>query len=107
MRAVRDVESIDVAKRMKEMIPKALDVYDKILNEEKEGNGIAHGGASIQLQKATADMVLKEFSGLAVPKKVMVGHAHFTAEMLEEIKAQGKKAAAECGALDIPFEEVV
>ena len=104
MRAARDTGSIDVAKKMQEMIPKALEIYDKILSEGEEGD-LTHGGASIQLQKQTADMVLKEFSGLAVPRKVMVGHAHFTAEMLEEIKEQGKKAALECGTLEIPFTE--
>lgn len=104
MRAARDVDTLDVAKKMQEIIPKALRVYEKILDEEIQPGvpgAKPHAGASLMLQKQTADKVLENYSGMVVPKKVMVGHAHLTAELLEEIKAQGRKAAEECGLLSV------
>lgn len=107
MRGARDADTIDVAKRMQEIIPKALAVYEKILTEEAEKGKPANGGASIALQKQTADMVLREFSGLAVPKKLLVGHAAITPEFLKELKEQGIQAARECGLVhDIEVEVV-
>lgn len=91
IRGARDAETVDVAKKMQELIPKALEIYDKILDEEK------NEGISISLQKATADVVLKEFSGLAVPKKVVALSAKLTPELIDEIKKNGKIAARECG----------
>lgn len=97
LRGARDADTLDAVARIKELLPKALDVYEKILSDEESLNGLAHAGASINLQKATADTIVKDLSGLAAPKKVLVGHAHITPELIEEFKAQGRKAAEECG----------
>ena len=86
MRGSRDADTVDVAKRMQEIIPKALRIYEKILSEEMSPNTPAHGGADIKLQEKTATTVLKDFSGMAVPKKLVVGHAMLTPELLDEIK---------------------
>lgn len=101
MRGARDAETIDVAKKMQEIIPKALKVYDDILSAEK-GQGVP-----LSLQKSVADSVLKDFSGLAVPKKVVAISARLTPELIEEIKANGKNAARECGlVVDTVAEEI-
>lgn len=91
MRGARDAETIDVAKKMQEIIPKALKVYDSILSAER-GEGIP-----LSLQKSVADSVLRDFSGLKVPTKVVSLSARLTPELIEEIKSNGKNAAKECG----------
>lgn len=101
IRGARDADTVDIAKKMQEMIPKALEVYEKILSEEAMLGQQPHGGADIKLQEKTATSVLRDFSGLAVPKKMVVGHAHLTPELLKEIKDQGRAAAKECGLMDI------
>jgi len=97
LRGSRDADAVSAVERIKELLPKALDIYEKILSEEGIEGGLSHGGASINLQKATADTIVKDLSGLAVPKKVLVGHAHLTHELIETLKEQGRKAAEECG----------
>lgn len=104
IRGARDAETVDVAKKMQEIIPKALAVYEKILTAEVSG-GVSHGGASIALQKATADSVLKDFSGLAVPKKVVSISTRLTPDLIEEIKNRGKEAARECGLIQTIEED--
>ena len=104
IRGARDAETVDVAKKMQEIIPKALAVYEKILTAEANG-GVSHGGASIALQKATADSVLKDFSGLAVPKKVVSISTRLTPDLIEEIKNRGKEAARECGLIQTIEED--
>jgi DNA-binding CsgD family transcriptional regulator len=94
LRGTRDAETMDARDYINSLVPAALKVYEKILSEEK-----AHGGADLRLQKSTADSLLKDMAGLAAPKKVLVGTAKMTPELLDEIKENGKKAAKECGAV--------
>lgn len=101
IRGARDADTVDIAKRMQNLIPKALDVYDKILSDESDLGKLAHGGADIKLQEKTAATILRDFSGLAVPKKMVVGHAHLTPDLIDEIKKQGREAAKECGLMEI------
>lgn len=106
MRGTRDAESMDVLKEIQRLVPKALKIYDKILSEEEPLGGAPHAGASINLQKATADTIMKDLSGHAAPKKLLVGTARVTPELLKELKEQGKKAASECGILiDVQTEQ--
>ena len=109
MEGARDADTIEVAKEIAKMFPKALKVYDKILDEEDE-NGLPHSGASLGLQKATADRVL-EVGGHGPVRRIDArhahAHAHFTAEEIKEIKERGKVAALESGEIvDVEVEEV-
>jgi hypothetical protein len=106
LRGARDMDTVDVAKRIQNLVPKALDIYEKILSEELTPGSSPHGGANIALQKATADTIMKDFSGHAVPKKVLVGHAKVTPELLNELKEAGKAAARECGLIEGTAEVV-
>jgi hypothetical protein len=99
MRGAKDAETVDIYKRMQEIIPKALDVYDKILDPSK------NEGISMSLQKSTAADTLKDFSGLAVPKKVVSISARLTPELISEIKERGKLAAKECGLINTIEDE--
>lgn len=108
MEGVRDADTIEVAKEIRKMFPKALKVYDKILDEE-EVDGGKHAGASLGLQKQTADRVL-EIGGHGPVKRVDArhahAHAHFTAEELKEIKERGRIAAEESGEIvDVEVED--
>jgi hypothetical protein len=106
IRGARDMDTVDVAKRIQDIIPKALAVYEKILTEDTEPGKSAHAGANIALQKATADTIMKDFSGYAVPKKVLVGHAKVTTELLDELKSTAKAAARECGLIETTAEVI-
>jgi DNA-binding CsgD family transcriptional regulator len=99
MRGAKDAKTVSIYERMQEIIPKALDIYDKILSPE------TNEGISISLQKSTASDILKDFSGLAVPKKVVSISARLTPELIEEIKSRGKEAARECGLIQTIEEE--
>ena len=93
MTGARDADSLDVMKEIQEMVPKALKVYDKILDEDSQ--------ASLSLQKNTADTVLKDILGHAAPKKFegRFAHAHIDGETIEEIKKRSRAAAAAAGVL--------
>ncbi len=90
MEGARDAETIEVAVEVKKMIPKALKIYEKIIENKDEK-------ASLSLQKATADTLVKELGGYEAPKKIAVGH--FSAEAVEDIKVRGKQLAKEIGHL--------
>ncbi len=93
MTGARDAETIDVAKEISNMAPKALKIYDKILDEESP--------ASLSLQKQTADTGLKDILGYAAPKKFegKFAHAHLSADDLDRVKQRGRAAAAAAGIL--------
>ena len=106
LRGARDCDTVTAVQRIQQMIPKALDIYEKILSEEPERvGGSPHGGAPISLQKATADTIVKDLAGMAAPKKMIIGHAKLTPELIDEIKRSGREAAKECGLL--VMEEVI
>lgn len=89
----RDAETLDVMEEIQSMVPKALKVYDKILDEDSQ--------ASMTLQKNTADTVLKDILGNVAPKKFegRFMHAHLGEETLDRIKERGRAAAAAAGVL--------
>jgi len=84
MEGARDAETLDVAIEIKRMIPKALKIYEEILNDEE-------GRVSMTLKKNTADTIVKDLGGYEAPKKVAVGH--FSVEEIEAIKSRGKVLA--------------
>lgn len=99
MEGARDAETLDVMKEITEMAPKALKVYDKILEEDSQ--------ASLSLQKKTADTVLKDLLGYEAPKKFegRFMHAHLNEETIESIKERSRAAAAAAGVLVSEGEE--
>lgn len=95
MRAARDAETLDVAKEIQTLVPQAYKIYKDILYKEDMGSG-----ASIALQKATADTVVKDLAGHEAPKKML--HAHLTADDVENLKQRGRaiQAAKESGIVE-------
>jgi len=97
MRAARDADTLDVAKEIQELVPKAFDIYKKILKEETPGGEPL--AVPLSLQKATADTIVKDLAGHEAPKKSVV--AHLTTDEIDTIKERGRaiKAARESGAI--------
>lgn len=93
MTGARDAESLDVMHEIQQMVPKALKVYDSILEEDSQ--------VSWSLKKSTADTVLKDILGNVAPKKVegKFMHAHLGEETIDRIKERGRTAAAAAGIL--------
>jgi predicted transcriptional regulator len=93
MKGARDAETVDLARDILELAPLAIKIYEKLLEEGVNGSPTA-------LHKATADRVL-DVSGFGPVKRIDARHAHlvghFSAEDLEKIKEQGRKAAIEAG----------
>lgn len=93
MEGTRDAETLDVMKEISDMAPKALKVYDEILDEEST--------AALSLKKKTADTVLKDLLGYEAPKKFegRFMHAHLNEDTIESIKERSRAAAAAAGVL--------
>ena len=89
LRLRRDRETIDVAKRVAELLPEAMNVYEDILQ----------GGKSTKMMKDTADTVVMDIGGYRAPTKVQKesAHIHMTASDLEEFKRRGIEAARTAG----------
>lgn len=89
MRDARDADSLDVGQRLAELAPKAVEIYEEILEEESDQ----------RLRKATADTILKDILGHEAPKRVegKFAYAHLTKEDLDDIKKRNKEAAAAAG----------
>ncbi len=92
MRGAADGTALKVQDRIQGMTEKALDVLEKILDNEDER-------ASLSLRRNVARDVLIELGGHGAPKKLDVRSATtvITPEFLDELKQQGKRAAEECG----------
>jgi len=88
MEGARDAETLDVAIEIKKMIPKALKIYEEILEDQE-------GRISMSLKKNTADTIVKDLGGYEAPKKLAV--RHFSVEDIEAIKQRGKMLASEMG----------
>jgi len=88
----RDADSIDVAEKVAELAPKAVEIYKEILEEEE---------ASLSLKKKTADTILKDILGHQAPKKVegRFAHAHLGEEDINRIKERSRAAAAVAGVM--------
>lgn len=93
MTGTRDAEILDVMKEIQTMVPKALKVYDQILEEDSS--------APWSLKKSTADTVLKDILGNVAPKRVegKFMHAHLGEETIDRIKERGRAAAQAAGIL--------
>jgi len=90
MHDARDADVIDVADKIAELAPKAVDVYRRILEEDD---------AKLSLKKNTADTILKDILGYQAPKKIegKFAHAHLGEEDISRIKERSLAAAAAAG----------
>jgi hypothetical protein len=95
MRGARDASHIDVMAEVSRMIPKALAVYEEILDAD------ASQGVSLNLKKHVADTLVMKIGGYEAPRKLDVRSAslHLNPEELEELKERGRQAAHDLGLL--------
>ena len=86
---LRDQKTVDVIEEVTRMLPKALAVYEEILD----------GDATLALKKATADTLLMKLGGYESPKRIDVRSANVTlrAEELAELRERGLAVAREMG----------
>ena len=88
MRLARDGETIDVAKRVAELLPKAVDTYEKILNGDP---------TVTKLMKETADTVSMDIAGYRAPTKTQTANLYMTSDELVKFKERGIAAAKSAG----------
>ncbi len=98
MRAARDAETFDVAIRIRENAPAALELLEGIIEDGGDTHGIA-------LAARTAESMLDR-GGYAAPKKLEGVIAHFTKDEIEELKRQAMESGKNAGMV-IEAEEVV
>ena len=96
MRASRDADTLDAAKKIQELTAKALLLYEQIL--DSEGEDSAPLGMKVNVSKH----VVNDLSGLKVPTRMegRLMHAHLSLEDIEELKRRGREAASACGMME-------
>jgi len=79
-----------VAKKVVEMLPKALGIYNSILEGDERIS---------KMQKETADTLVMDIGGYRAPTKVQSesAHLHLTKDDVEEFKKRGIAAARASG----------
>lgn len=92
LRAKRDADTIDVAKKVAELSEKALKVYEEIFD---------HPQCELKLKMEAANTVLMDLGGHRAPTKIdsRTLHTHATMSQIEEFKQRGLIAAKESGLL--------
>ena len=101
IRQDRDIEAKKTVEKIRVLTNKALNVYHEIFDNES-------GQATLRDQKAVADTVVLELSGLRAPTKVqsLSVHTTLTRDEIEAFKQRGVKAAQiNSTAIDIEPEE--
>lgn len=90
MRLARDQEAIDVASEVAKLYPKAIKVYEDIMENEQAG---------LSLKKEVADTILMDIGGHRAPAQIQgqIAHAHLVKSEIEGIKERGKKALRDAG----------
>ena len=99
MRKERDESAIDVVKEVAKMFPKALTIYNRILDGEDV----------TKMQKETADTVVMDIGGHRAPAKTQAhgAYMHLTPADIEEFKKRGIEAARSSGLIiDAEYKEV-
>lgn len=81
---LRDQESVDVMREVTRLLPKALAVYEEVLDDET---------ASRALQVKVADTLICRISGHEAAKKLDVRSVHLNGDDLAALRARGKEAA--------------
>lgn len=97
MRLQRDCATLDVAKEVSRLLPKAMKIYEEIL-DGKGDRGIGEK-ASPHLVKMTADTIMQDLGGYRQPAKIqgMFAHAHLTKDEIDELKERGRSAMHSAG----------
>jgi hypothetical protein len=92
LRAGRDASAINIQEQIEELAPKAVALYDMILENDAEALGSA---APVHVRKQVADMVLG-ISGLAPVQRLKgeVTHAHLTADDIARLRDRAIGAGA-------------
>lgn len=90
LREERDQDTMDAAKRAAELIPKAMETYNQIL----EGNP-----SVTKMMKETADTIVMDIGGYRAPTRTQSesAHVHMTPQDLVDFKSRGKEAARAAG----------
>ena len=83
LRQERDAEAIDVQKKVAELYPKAIEIYEEILNSEH---------ASTTLKKETADTILMDIGGYRAPQRSTVDATHLVRAEVLALVARGEEA---------------
>jgi len=92
LRLARDAESFEAQRKIQELTEKALKLYDEILSSEDEN-------VSLSLKKSTADVIVKDLSGLKAPTRVEGVHltGRLSDEAVSRITERGIATARELG----------
>ena len=101
IRGDRDQEAKKTVEKIRVLTNKALNIYHDIFDNED-------GRATIKDQKAVADTVVLELSGLRVPTKVQSHsvHTNLTKDEIDAFKIRGNQAAQSTGiVIDIESED--
>ena len=88
MRLARDGETIDVAKRVAELLPKAIDTYEKILDGDP---------TVTKMMKETADTISMDIAGYRAPTKTQTANLYMSPDELVKFKQRGIAAARSAG----------
>jgi predicted transcriptional regulator len=103
LRKERDEDAKKTMEKIRVLTNKALNVYHEIFDNES-------GQATLKDQKAAADTVVLELSGLRAPTRIQSQsmHLQISKEELEEFKKRGIEAARASGmVVDVEPEENV
>ena len=94
MRAVRDMETIDVAKRIAELAPKAVEVLGELMDSDLPN-----------IRKGSAESILDR-AGYAAVQRIKADHTvtHFTSKEIEDIRQRAKDIGI---VYDADYEESV
>ena len=101
VRQDRDIEAKKTVEKIRVLTNKALNVYHEIFDNES-------GQATLKDQKAVADTVVLELSGLRAPTKIqsLSVHTTLTRDEIEAFKERGVKAAkVSAPIIDVDEEE--
>ena len=99
MRKERDEKAVDVVKEVAKMYPKALLIYNRILDGEDV----------TKMQKDTADTVVMDIGGHRAPTKTQSqgSYMHLTPADIEDFKKRGIEAAKTSGLIvEAEYKEV-
>lgn len=103
MRGARDADTWDAAKKIQEVAKKSLTFLELALDDkvrDLEGQPLQ---VAVSTKVNIAKHVLNDLSGLKAPTRIegKFAHAHLTTEDIEELKARGRKAAAEIDVIEV------
>jgi transcriptional regulator with XRE-family HTH domain len=100
LRAVADVDNIDAKKRIMEVVPKALDFLEDVIEGKGEGEG-----ASLALRARMADKHLGRAGLGEIKKSASVTHT-LTTDDIERIKIRAAEAARQAGVISVNGKEL-